>query len=121
MNKNILLIICLGIFLSFTAHKAKADVVTAQGTVLQSFGCNPERHLGTLTAGTTLIKSLGAQYNIIGWNAVNIIPVSSDGIVTLNNDSNKKLPVLSGQDNIFIIHSKTTNMTISVDSIVCGM
>ena len=113
--------LALLVFLLSIPLTSQADVITAQGSTLQSFGCNPERHLGTLTAGSTLIKSTGSANNIIGWTAVNIIPSSSDGIITLNNDGNKKLPVLTGQDNIFIIHPKTTSITISVDSIVCGM
>lgn len=66
-----------------------------------------------LSGSKVFKKGAGGDYDITGWLAINISPSTSNITRHFNDDTTKTKTVYAGQDNIIIISTDVTKITIS--------
>lgn len=120
MKKITTLILILTIAILLPAL-ALAEQIYDRGsqTMFQLGVCDPTLHLGTVSANVDLRVGTGGDHNISGWKVIYFWP-TTDGTVTMNGDSNKTMPVYSGQINTIAISKNVTQLVFSVGGQLCG-
>ena len=94
---------------------------TRGAIVVDAFVPDPNKCLApiTLSASTKVFKiGAGGDYDITGWFAINICPVSSSITRWFNDDTTKIKTLQPDCDNVIVIHPNVTKITISGTAVV---
>jgi len=118
MKKILLLISAILLLAAGTASaiNVAAGKLANDGTSsIQAFIPDPAKAQVPINLATTKVfkKGTGADYNITGWTAINIIPSTTNITRYFNTDSTKTRTIYADQDNIILIHPDVTQITIS--------
>lgn len=118
---KLIIVMLLAIALAIPAVAADNRLIYDKATPIQGYACDPGKHLGTVSANAVLKVGTGGTYNIYGWLAV-AIWTTAGGVLTLNGDSSKVIPLYADQPNIMLLNQRNlTQIVPSVGAIVCGM
>lgn len=117
MKRTILII---SLLLMLVPALAWGGMVSYYGSYVQGFAPDPDKCLGTKTAGTVYKKGSGGNVDITGWTAIEFEP-TNDGQVVFNGDATKIRNLTGGTKNLILLQPGVNQIVPSVDAVVCGM